>query len=51
MKYETVKFMLETRMKTAKMNGNAAEQSLMTALLAIVEENEILKNQLSQGDD
>lgn len=51
MNYESIKFMLETRMKTAKMNGNAAEQSLMMALLTMVEENKMLKNQMPQGDE
>ena len=51
MDYDTLKFMLETRMETAKMYGNSAEQSLMTALLALVEENEMLKSKISQGDE
>ena len=51
MNYDTLKFMLETRMKTAKMHGNSAEQSLMTALLALVEENELLKSKAAQGDE
>lgn len=49
MDYETVKFMIETRLQAAEKSGNTAEQSLMMALLAITEENKALKNNNSQG--
>lgn len=49
MDYETVKLMIETRLYAAEKSGNTAEQSLMTAMLAIAEENKRLKNNDSQG--
>lgn len=58
MNYESMKFILETRMHIAKTTGNSAEQSLMTALLAMAEENKdmakeikMLKRKLAQGDE
>lgn len=58
MDYESMKFILETRMHIAKTTGNSAEQSLMTALLSMAEENKdmseeikLLKSKLAQGDE
>lgn len=44
MDIETVKMMMETRLKAAKQNGNTAETSLMLELLKMSEELKALKN-------
>ena len=49
MNAETVKMMIETRLKAAKCNGNTTEASLMIELLKMANELKELKEK--QGSD
>ena len=50
MNADTVKMMIETRLKAAKSNGNTTEASLMLELLKMSEELKTLKEKSGSED-